>query len=84
VKYTVTWTPAALDELARMWNEAADRDAVAAASNEMDRLLASVPNLQGESRGGNIRILFVGPIGADYEVLDADRIVRVLTVWRVK
>jgi len=34
VKYTVTWNRAALEELARIWNQAEDRGAVAAASNE--------------------------------------------------
>jgi hypothetical protein len=84
MKYTVTWTRAALDELALMWSQSEDRAAVASASNEVDRLLAFSPHSQGESRGGNARVTFVRPIGVDYEILDDDRTVRVLTVWRVK
>ncbi len=84
MKYTVTWTRAALEELARIWNLAADRGAVAAASNEIDRLLAASPGSVGESRGGHARVMFARPLGVDYEVLDEDRTVRVLTVWRVK
>lgn len=84
MKFTVTWMRAALDELAGIWNTAEDRRAVSAASYEIDRLLGSSPKLQGESRSGNVRIMFVPPLGVDYEVLEQDRLVRVLTVWRVK
>ena len=83
MKYTVTWRFAVLDELALMWNQAEDRAAVAAASHEIDRGLAYPPHSQGESRG-NVRVMFVPPIGADYEVLEDDCTVRVLTILRVK
>jgi hypothetical protein len=84
MKYTVVWTLAALDELSVMWTLAADRAAVAAASNDVDRLLGHSPEVQGESRGENVRVMFVRPICVDFEVLEQDRTVRVLTVWRVK
>jgi hypothetical protein len=41
------------------------------------------PFLQGESRGANLRVMFEGPLGTDYAVFAYDRIVQVLTVWRV-
>ncbi len=84
MKYTVTWTQAALDELATIWSQADDRAAVAAASNEIDRLLATSPDSQGESRRGNVRVMFKGPLGADFEILAEDCKVQVLTTWRVK
>ena len=84
MKYTVTWTRSALDELATIWSQADDRTAVATASNEIDRLLAASPYLQGESRHGNVRVMFEGSLGADFAVLAEDRRVQVLTVWRVK
>ncbi len=84
MKFTVVWTSAALRELASIWNLAEDRSAVAAASHAVDQSLGRSPQLQGESRGGNVRVAFVGPIGADFEVLEADRMVRVLAVWRIK
>ena len=37
--YTVLWKPSAEAELVRIWTEAAERTAVAAAANEIDRLL---------------------------------------------
>jgi hypothetical protein len=36
--YTVTWLPSAINELARIWNQAPDRQAVADASNAIDQL----------------------------------------------
>ena len=84
MKYTVTWTEAALDELATIWSQADDRLAVTTASNEIDRLLGTSPYTQGESRRGKVRVMFEGPLGADYAVFADDRIVQVLTVWRVK
>lgn len=84
MKYTVTWTEAALDELATIWSQADDRVAVTAASNEIDRLLGASPYTQGESRRGNVRVMFEGSLGADFAVFVNDRIVQVLTVWRVK
>jgi plasmid stabilization system protein ParE len=84
MRFTVTWTRAALDELARIWNQAEDRGAVSAASYEMDRRLGASPESEGESRSGNVRVMFVRPLGADYEVSQLDCTVRVLTVWRVR
>jgi len=52
MSYTVIWKPAAEDELAQIWTEAADRTAVATAANRIDQLLKSHPHDQGESRSG--------------------------------
>ncbi len=82
MKYTVAWVPAALIELATIWNDADDRGEVAAASDEIDKQLAMAPLSVGESRGGNARIVFAGPLGIDYEVVEDDRMVTVLAVWR--
>jgi hypothetical protein len=40
-RFTVVWHQGALDELATLWIEAADRRAVASAAGEIDRYLAS-------------------------------------------
>ncbi|OHB84304.1 MAG: hypothetical protein A2V98_18720 [Planctomycetes bacterium RBG_16_64_12] len=81
--YTVVWKPAAEDELARMWTDAADRAAVTAAANDIDRLLGSSPHDQGESRSGAVRVMFLHPLGVFFHTEDEDRIVSVLRVWRV-
>jgi hypothetical protein len=83
MRYTVIWTPTALNVLAAIWNQAEDRNAVTAASNEMDRVLAAAPREQGESRKGNVRVMFANPLGVEYEVIEDDLKVEVLAVWRI-
>ena len=79
--YTVVWLPEALMELATVWNDADDRGEVAAASDEIDRQLATGPRLVGESRAGDLRVLFSGPLAIDYQIVEDDRMVTVLAVW---
>ncbi|NQU26214.1 MAG: hypothetical protein HQ567_33420 [Candidatus Nealsonbacteria bacterium] len=83
MRHTVVWKPAAEQELAGIWNEAADRVAVTAAANTIDRLLRTSPRDQGESRSGITRIMFVYPLGVIYDAQQQDRLVSVLRVWRV-
>jgi len=83
VNYTVIRKPAAEAELAEMWLNAANRDVVAAAANEIDRLLGTNPAEQGESRSGATRVTFVYPVGVFFDVQEEDRIVSVLRLWRV-
>jgi len=83
VNYTVIWKPEAEAELAELWLEAADRSAVTSAANRIDGLLGRNPDSQGESRTGSIRLMFVAPVGVFFDVREQDRIVAVLSVWRV-
>jgi plasmid stabilization system protein ParE len=83
MSYTVVWKPAAEDELAQIWTDAADRGAVADAANEIDRLLAAHPHDQGESRSDSVRVTFVHPLGIFFHVSEEDRLVSVLQVWSV-
>jgi hypothetical protein len=78
------WTPAAEQELAAIWMEAADRDTITSAANTIDDLLKADPQLRGESRQGDVRILFALPLGVDFEVSEPDRTVYVLSVWSVR
>ena len=83
MSYTVVWKPAAEEELTEIWSDAADRSAIAAAANEIDRLLRSAPLDQGESRSAKVRVMFVHPLGVFFHIEDLDRLVSVLRVWRV-
>ena len=82
MRYTVLWSPDAENDLAAIWLDASDRSAVTAAGNQIDALLRQDAHLQGESRYGRLRILFIPPLAIDFEVIHDDRIARVLTVWR--
>lgn len=73
----------ALGELAAIWLDAADRDAINASVDRIDSLLASSPLEAGESRWGDIRILFELPLGALFHAEPDGRRALVLAVWRV-
>jgi hypothetical protein len=81
VRYTVVWTTAGEQDLAALWLTAPDRAAVSSAANTIDALLANDPDQRGESRYDTVRILFVPPLGVDFDVQEPDRIVYVLSAW---
>lgn len=78
--YTVTYKPSAEAELADLWINAPDRQAVTDAANRIDALLRTDPHNQGESRDEQTRLLFERPLAVLFEVSEADRIVQVLNV----
>jgi plasmid stabilization system protein ParE len=82
MRYTVLWTPTAERRLTEIWLAAPDRREVTAAAARLDNLLRKDAHTCGESRSGDVRVTFELPLGIDFEVLEADRIVYVLTVWR--
>jgi hypothetical protein len=84
MRYTVVWKPAAEAMLARIWNQAADRQAVATAADTIDASLRQDPEEKGESRSGSIRILIVSPLAVHFRVEEPDRTVYVLKVWRTR
>jgi plasmid stabilization system protein ParE len=83
VKYTVVWTPTAEQDLAAIWLAAPDRDAVNSAANTIDAMLGRDPETRGEPRTGTLRVLFVPPLGIDFDVKADDRMVYVLAAWHV-
>ena len=79
--YTVRWKRTALDRLAELWLEAADRRSVTIAVDEIDRILATDPHNAGESRSEQTRVLFIAPVGVFFDIHDSTQVVEVLTVW---
>ena len=79
--FTVVWKPAATAELAKIWLNAEDRAAVTTAAHQIDTALRIDPSIKGESRSGDRRIMFVAPLGVDFEIHEPDRRVDVLRVW---
>jgi hypothetical protein len=80
MKWTVTYRPSADEQLAELWLNATDRQAISSASNAIARQLASDPLIAGESREDNLRILIEPPIAVIYDVSELDRLV---SVWSV-
>ena len=60
---------------------ASDHNAVTSAANVMDQLLAKDPETQGEARFDTVRSLLIVPLGVDFEIIELDRIVYVLSAW---
>ena len=80
--FTVTLTPDAEDDLATAWINSADRPAVTAAAQRMERLLASDPLHPGESRASSVnRVDYVAPLGYAFDVVVDDAAVFVTAVW---
>jgi hypothetical protein len=75
------WIPVEQD-LAELWVNASDRQAVTDAANLIDRLLTKDPLNVGESRDGNTRILIVPPLAVYYDVILDDHRVLIWQVWR--
>jgi hypothetical protein len=82
MNYAVEWTEPAEEQLADIWTNGPDRDAVTAAANRVESLLRRDPFGQGESRGGNDRLMFEEPLSVYYRVDPINRIVWVISVGR--
>jgi hypothetical protein len=82
MNYTVTWDASAESELASIWINAQDKEAVRGAADFIDGELQSDPFALSESRSGNERIMIIPPLAVRYDVHQGTRQVIVLTVWR--
>ncbi|MBY0229685.1 MAG: hypothetical protein K2W96_10435 [Gemmataceae bacterium] len=61
----------------------ADRAGVTGAAHAIDLLPAVDPDQRGVPNFDTVRTLVHAPLGVDFEVVAADRIVYVLTVWEL-
>lgn len=84
MRFTVTWTPQAENQLATLWANAPQqaRQEITSAADSIDEKLGDDAESLGESRAGNRRILFVPPLVVIIEVLEPDRLVKVLSVGK--
>jgi plasmid stabilization system protein ParE len=71
MKYRVLWTKVAKEQLAEIWTTSDHRRHVAVAANAVDVLLGRMPQLQGESREDDRRVMFEWPL-VDYFRIDED------------
>jgi plasmid stabilization system protein ParE len=79
MRFTVTWTRSAQNELADIWTRATDRRAVADAANKIDRLLRASPMTVGQQYGTDRRLL-IDPLEVIFSVHPDDCMLRVLKV----
>jgi hypothetical protein len=82
MRYDVQWKPTAQQQLAHLWIDAVDKDAVTTAADTVDSALERDPDNLGESRSGVNRVVFEGPLGFSFDVDPVQRTVVVLWVWR--
>jgi hypothetical protein len=82
MRFTVVWFPSSQSELARLWFDAPDRAAVAAAADLMDSALAQDAMNCGESRDAGSRVMFAHPLAMEFQVNEGDRVVTVIGIWR--
>ena len=80
MNYSVDWEDDALATLAVIWTGTPNRQAVTAAQTEIDRLLASNPLAHGRPSSEGLYAITVPPLHAQYEILDANRSVKVVSV----
>lgn len=82
MSYIAHWTEAALDELADEYLAAPDRNAVTAASHQLEQEVAADPHGRGIPHPGGPGYMAAElPLCIEYEIIEADKTVRILHVW---
>jgi hypothetical protein len=83
MKYTVIWADSTQAELANMWLDAKNKQAVTKASDEIDRLLAIQSHDVVLKFPQQPQLMSLGCLAVVYEVSSKDCLVKVLGVWSV-
>ncbi len=80
MSYNVIWEAPALNTLATIWIRAANRQAVTAAQARIDHLLAANPLGNGIPVSEGLYAIEIGPLRALFEVIEASKSVKVVSV----
>ncbi len=83
MKFTLVWSPRALEQLTEIWLDASDRSDVTSSTNEIDRRLRRNPTTQGEPWHEGYWELSVPPLTVIFEVREADCIVEIAGIRRI-
>jgi hypothetical protein len=83
MNFTVHWTEAAVQMLAAIWLAAADRNAITIANDEIDETLREDADTVGRLSFDTVREYERPPVGVQFEVVETDRIVYVLSCWLI-
>jgi len=79
-RYIVTWIESAQAELAQIWIDASDRQAVTAATHAIDKELVEDAATKGSELREGLRELSVSPLRVLFIVREEDRLVEVSKV----
>lgn len=80
MRYTVTYTRAALDQLAEAWLEPSNRGPISKAADAIDRTLKIDAFSKGDEGPEGYRRLIVAPLAVLFTVEEEDR---TATIWSV-
>jgi plasmid stabilization system protein ParE len=86
VIFRVEWVQTALNQLTTIWMSAdsAQRQAITAATHQIDQQLKANPYGPSESRPEGRRILFESPLGILFRIEADGKTVSVLQVWHFR
>ncbi len=77
-RFTVVWDPAIENQLAELWMQRPDRNAISHAANLIDLELSTDAADKGHLVGDKLRVLVVAPLDVLFEVSPDDRMVRIV------
>ena len=80
MNYSVYWNDDALDTLATIWTQSADRGAVTKAQATVDRLLTANPLVNGAPASEGLWAIEVHPLRVQFEIDISNRAVKVVSV----
>lgn len=83
-RYQVFWPDDALNELAQIWLNHPQRDAVTVAASSADEMLADAPARVGEELREGLCLLRVEPLQILYAISQLDRRVEILAVKAIR
>ncbi len=83
IRYTVVWHREGRDELAKIWIDARDRNAISAAADVIDEELLTDALTKGAELSEGLRALLAPPLRVLFAVREEDRLVEVLCVRRL-
>ncbi len=81
-RFRVEWEVQADDQLAEIWTDSADRQAITKSAHEIDRILERDPENAGIEISEGLRKLKVGPLVVTFSVDSSARMVEVARVRR--
>ena len=83
-RYTVVWLEDAQDELAQIWLDAEDRQAVTQASADIDPTLAVDPESKGDHLAEGLWRLRMPPLEVAFTIREQDRTVEISNVKTIR